>query len=152
MDTVYTALVFPLLLLIGQTLVALGQRRLNMRMDEGEAKRNDAKADTDAKRAAEAQWRADTDQRMADFEQALVSQNKSISLVLRGQITQMRSDIIHKAHRYIDDLGCASTEEKDAFNAEYEEYCMLCEAANVENDFVDTLHQQVMALKGREIS
>ena len=138
MDTVYTALVFPLLLLIGQTLVALGQRRLNMRMDEGEAKRNDAKADTD--------------QRMADFERALVSQDKNIGLVLRGQITQMRSDIIHKAHRYLDDLGCASTEEKDAFNAEYEEYCMLCEAANVENDFVDMLHQQVMALKGREIS
>lgn len=36
MDTVYTALVFPLLLLIGQTLVALGQRKLNQRMDEGE--------------------------------------------------------------------------------------------------------------------
>lgn len=36
MDTIYTALVFPLLLLIGQTFVALGQRRLNMRMDEGE--------------------------------------------------------------------------------------------------------------------
>ena len=152
MDTVYTALVFPLLLLIGQTLVALGQRKLNQRMDEGEAKRNDAKADTDAKRAAEAQWRADTDKRMADFEQVLVSQDKNIGLVLRGQITQMRSDIIHKAHRYLDDLGCASTEEKDAFNAEYEEYCMLCKAANVENDFVDTLHQQVMALKGREIS
>ena len=152
MDTVYTALVFPLLLLIGQTLVALGQRKLNQRMDEGEARRNDAKADTDAKRAAEAQWRADTDQRMADFEQALASQNRSIGLVLRGQITQMRSDIIHKAHRYLDDLGCASTEEKDAFNAEYEEYRMLCETADVDNDFVDTLHQQVMELPGRDTS
>jgi hypothetical protein len=46
MDQLYSALVFPLLLLIGQTLVALGQRRLNQRMDEGEAKRNQAKADT----------------------------------------------------------------------------------------------------------
>lgn len=49
-DTVYTALVFPLLLLIGQTLVVLGQRRLNMRMDDGQTK-------TDAKRKAEAEWR-----------------------------------------------------------------------------------------------
>lgn len=38
MDTVYTALVFPLLLLIGQTLVALGQRKMSQRMDEGQAK------------------------------------------------------------------------------------------------------------------
>ena len=51
MDTVYTALVFPPLLLIGQTLVALGQRKISQRMDEGQAK-------TDAKRAAEAEWRA----------------------------------------------------------------------------------------------
>ena len=51
MDTVYTALVFPLLLLIGQALVAVGQRKVNQRMDEGQAK-------TDAKRAAEAEWRA----------------------------------------------------------------------------------------------
>lgn len=34
MDTVYTALVFPLLLLIGQTLVALCQRKISQRMDE----------------------------------------------------------------------------------------------------------------------
>ena len=31
MDTVYTALVFPLLLLVGQVLVALGQRSPNLR-------------------------------------------------------------------------------------------------------------------------
>ena len=32
----YTVLAFPLLLLIGQTLVAIGQRKQNQRMDEGE--------------------------------------------------------------------------------------------------------------------
>ena len=51
MGTVYTALIFPLLLLVGQTLVALGQRKISQSMDEGQAK-------TDAKRAAEAEWRA----------------------------------------------------------------------------------------------
>lgn len=49
MDTVYTVVVFPLLLLMGQSLVVLGQRRLNMRMDEGERKRNDVRAETEAK-------------------------------------------------------------------------------------------------------
>ncbi len=61
MDTIYTALVFPLLLLIGQTLVAFGQRKLNQRMDEGQAK-------TDAKRKAEAEWRDSIDKRLNDME------------------------------------------------------------------------------------
>lgn len=61
MDKLYTAVALPLLLLIGQVLVALGQRKLNMRMDEGEAKSNQAKADTDANRAAEAESRYHTE-------------------------------------------------------------------------------------------
>ena len=50
MDQLYTAVVLPLMLLVGQALVALGQRKISQRMDEGQAK-------TDAKRAAEAEWR-----------------------------------------------------------------------------------------------
>ena len=61
MDTVYTALVFPLLLLIGQTIVALGQRKISQRMDEGQAK-------TDAKRKAEAEWRDSIDKRLNDID------------------------------------------------------------------------------------
>lgn len=144
MDTVYTALVFPLLLLIGQTLVALGQRKLNQRMDEGEAKRNQAKADTDAKRAAEAEWRN-------SIEHRLDAQDEKIFAVLKGQTTQMRSDLVHKAHRYIDDLGCASTEEKDAFNEQYEDYCAICKAHGIKNSFVDEMAQQVMNLPSRSI-
>lgn len=144
-----TVVAFPLLLLIGQTVVALGQRRLNMRMDEGERKRNDARAETEAKRKAEAEWRADMERRMEQFEQGLDEMKKQIDATLRGQLTQMRSDTVHKAHRYLDDLGCASTEEKNAFDAEYQEYARLCDANGIENDFVATLHDQVMALPGR---
>lgn len=36
MNQLYTAVAPPLMLLIGQTLVAFGQRRLNIRMDEGD--------------------------------------------------------------------------------------------------------------------
>lgn len=151
MDTVYTALVFPLLLLVGQTLVALGQRRLNMRMDEGEAKRNQARADTDAKREAEAKWREDMERRMDEFEAKLAEMNDKTDATLRGQLTQMRSDTVHKAHRYLDDLGCASTDEKQAFDAEYQEYAVLCDAYGIENEFVENLHRQVMALPGRDI-
>lgn len=144
MNTVYTALVFPLLLLIGQTLVALGQRRLNMRMDEGEAKRNQAKADTDAKRAAEAKWREDMERRIAELEAAM-------DAVLKGQTTQMRSDLVHRAHRYLDDLGKASSEEKDAFWDQYKDYCIICKEFGIENSFIDQLAQRVMALPERDV-
>lgn len=151
MDQLYTAVALPLLLLIGQTLVALGQRRLNMRMDESEAKRNQAKADTDAKREAEAKWREDMERRMDEFEAKLAEMSDKTDATLRGQLTQMRSDTVHKAHRYLDDLGCASTDEKQAFDAEYQEYARLCDAYGIENEFVENLHRQVMALPGRDV-
>lgn len=144
MDTIYTAVLFPLLLLIGQTLVALGQRKLNQRMDEGEAKRNQAKADTDAKRAAEAQWRESIDKRLDDMEEKL---NRSVS----QQTVQIRSDIVHKCHRYLDDLGRASSEEKEALNDAYEQYCRFCSDLEIENDFIDMLVARVMELPEREV-
>lgn len=140
----YTALVFPLLLLVGQTLVALGQRRLNLRMDEGEAKRNQAKADTDAKRAAEAEWREGIDRRLDDMEEKL---NRSVS----QQTVQIRSDIVHKCHRYLDDLGRASSEEKEALNDAYEQYCTFCADLEIKNDFIDMLVARVMELPEREV-
>ena len=138
----YSALIFPLLLLIGQALVALGQRKLNQRMDEGEKKRNEARADTEAKRKAEAEWRENVDRR-------LDAQDERIFAILKGQTTQMRSDLVHKAHRYIDDLGCASTEEKDAFYAQYKDYCAICNAHSIKNSFVDEMARQVMDLPTR---
>ena len=137
MDTVYTALVFPLLLLIGQTLVALGQRRISQQMDDGQAK-------TDAKRAKEAEWRQSVDAR-------LDAQDDKIAAVLKGQTTQMRSDLIHRAHRYVDDLGCASVEEKEAFWAEYEDYVQICDANNVVNHYIDSLAERVMKLPERSV-
>lgn len=136
MDTVYTALVFPLLLLVGQTLVALGQRKISQRMDEGQAK-------TDAKRAAEAEWREHVVTR-------LDQQDERIDTILTAQCSQMRSDLIHRAHRYVDDLGCAGTEEKQSFWAEYEDYMRICDANNIVNHFIDNLAKQVMALPNRE--
>ena len=61
----------------------------------------------------------------------------------------MRSDLIHRAHRYIDDLGCASTEEKNVFWAQYEDYQRLCKANDIENHFIDQLASRVMELPDR---
>lgn len=118
--------------------------QINAKIDEDRSK-------TDAKRKAEAEWRDSMDARLSKLEDSLAKQNDSIDLVLKGQITQMRSDIVHKAHRYLDDLKCASTDEKNSFDAEYQEYCDLCATAKVKNEFVEHLHGQVMALPGREL-
>lgn len=172
MDTIYTALIFPLLLLVGQALVAIGQRKLNQRMDEGEAVRNQARADTDAKRAAEAEWRQSVDELLSEQGHALKSvaqdridwyswrkdlikqmteQDKRINTILQAQCSQMRSDIIHKCHRYLDDLGKASSEEKEALKAEHEEYSAVCKANGIINNFVDLMVQRVMSLPERDV-
>lgn len=138
----YTMLVFPLLLLIGQTLVALGQRKLNQRMDESERLRNDARAETQAKRDAEAEWRRRIDLRLDDIEER---QSRSIA----AQAAQIRSDIVHKCHRYLDDLGKASTEEKESLHDEHEQYSQFCNDLDLENNFIDNLVKRVMALPER---
>lgn len=144
MSQFYTALVFPLILLVGQAIVALGQRKISQRMDEGQAK-------TDAKRKAEAEWRDSIDKRLNDMEEKLdeleAKQNRSIS----QQAVQIRSDIVHKCHRYLDDLGRASSEEKETLDDAYEKYCEFCEDLEMENDFIDLLVQRVMELPEREV-
>ena len=137
MSQVYTALIFPLILLIGQAMVALGQRKLTQQMDERQAK-------TDEERKRRSEWRDGVDKR-------LDAQDAKIATILKGQTTQMRSDIIHRAHRYIDDLGCASVDEKAAFWDEYKDYCMACEAYNITNSFVDNIARQVMELPDRQL-
>lgn len=133
-----------ILICAGQALVALGQRKMNLRMDEGERKRDSARAETEAKRAAEAEWRESIDKRLDDMEDKL---NRSVS----QQTVQIRSDIVHKCHRYLDDLGRASSEEKEALNDAYEQYCKFCADLEIENDFIDMLVARVMELPEREV-
>lgn len=116
--------------------------QIKARQDAAERKRDEAQAETEAKRRAEAEWRERVDGR-------LDRQDEKIAAVLKGQTTQMRSDLVHRAHRYIDDLGCAGMEEKDAFWAEYEDYCEICRQHGIKNSFVDRLAQQVMGLPDR---
>lgn len=128
--------------ILSTLIVCAGQLALNGRFKRADEKRDQARADTEAERRSRAEWRDSIERRLND-------QDDKIKAVLRGQTTQMRSDLVHKAHRYIDDLGCASMEEKDAFNAEYVDYCAICDAHGIENSFVDQLAQQVMALPNR---
>lgn len=115
---------------------------LNSRFKQADDKRELARIETTEKRAAEAEWRDKVIDRLDD-------QEERINTILKAQCSQTRSDIIHKCHRYIDDMGCASTEEKQSLNAEHEEYSAICEANDIVNHFVDNLVKQVMELPSR---
>ena len=128
--------------ILSTIIVTAATASINAKIASGERKRDEARAETDAKRAAEAKWRDSVDAR-------LDKQDERIDAVLQGQVTQMRSDVTHKIHRYMDDLGCASTEEKNSLNEEYELYCLLCEKYGIDNDFVANMMEQVMALPSR---
>lgn len=109
-----------------------------------DAKRESARADTTAKREAEAAWRDSTTKRLDE-------QDRRIETILQAQCSQMRSDIIHKCHRYLDDLGRASTEEKEALKAEHTEYAAVCRENGIVNNFVDLMVQRVMELPERDV-
>ena len=118
--------------------------RINQRIADGERKRDAARAETEAERRERAEWRGRVENR-------LDGQDNRLETVLNAQCTLMRTDLIHKAHRYIDDLGCAGTEEKQAFWVEYEDYQLICEQYGIENHFVDELAKRVMELPEREV-
>lgn len=128
--------------ILSTIIVTAATAAINAQVQRSQRIADERHAETEAKRAVEAQWRDSVDTR-------LDSQDEKIFAVLKGQTTQMRSDLVHKAHRYIDDLGCASTEEKDAFDSQYKDYCAICKAHGIENSFVDEMARQVMALPSR---
>lgn len=129
--------------ILSTIIVTAATAAINLQVQRSQRVADERHAETEVKRAVEAEWRASVDAR-------LDSQDERIFAILKGQTTQMRSDLVHKAHRYIDDLGCASTEEKDAFHKQYVDYCAICEAHGIENSFVDRMAQQVMALPSRQ--
>lgn len=100
--------------------------------------------ETEAKRKAEAEWQTSVIGRLDE-------QDRRIDTVLSLQCSQTRSDILHKCHRYLDDIGKASTEEKEALKAEHKDYAKICKENEIENEFIDLLVQRVMELPERDV-
>ena len=123
-------------------IVTAATASINSHVKERERLADERHEETEAKRAVEAEWRDSVMVR-------LDSQDEKIHSVLEAQCTQMRSDVTHKIHRYLDDLRCASTEEKQSLYTEYEVYCELCEKHGITNHFVEQLINQVMELPDR---
>ena len=132
-------------------LTLAGQLWLNDRFKRADEKRDQARADTDAKRAAEAEWRDSVDERLAELAQGIKDVNEKTNRSIAVQASEIRSDIIHKCHRYFDDLGEASIEEKDALHDEHEQYTKFCEDLDIDNNFIDNLVAKVMELPERKV-
>lgn len=137
MENLIDKLLIPLLLLACQLW-------LNAQFKAADEKRDMVREEADERLRETIRWRK-------SIEQIISDQDRRVGTILSAQCTQMRSDIIHKAHRYMDDLGCASMEEKKAFYAEYEEYQKLCKENKIVNHFVDKLAEGVMELPDRHI-
>lgn len=119
-----------------------GQLALNRLFRQADEKRDAARFEDAEKDAEKERWRNRIDKRMDE-------QDSKIGALVVAQASTMRSDVIHKCHRYLDDLGCASTAEKQALNAQWRDYSHLCDTHGIDNNFVDSLVEQVMALPSR---
>jgi hypothetical protein len=137
----------------------------------GEHKRDAARDEIAQNRAEEKTWREQVDRSLEEQTEAikdfdreswdewrdemmrrLDDQDEKIDLIVVAQATTMRSDIIHKCHRYLDDLGCASVDEKRALDEQHAEYKRFCDKNEIENHFVEDLVQQVSHLPNRNAS
>jgi len=143
MDNVITSFLGWVAPIASTVIVTALTAQIKARQDAAERKRDEAQAETDAKRKAEAEWRERIEGKMDEQECRVMS-------IIEAQCSQMRSDILHKVHRYMDDLGCASIEEKDALKAEHKEYAKICAMYGIENELIDELVEQVMHLPNRK--
>lgn len=128
--------------ILSTVIVTAATAAINYQVQKSQRVADERHAETEAKRAVEAQWRDSVDERMS-------AQDERIETVLNLQCSQTRSDILHKCHRYIDDLHGASTEEKEALWAEHVDYKRVCEANGIENNFIEQMVLQVMELPNR---
>lgn len=130
--------------IVSTIIVTAATASINAHIKRRDQVADERHAETEAKRAAEAKWRDGVTKRLDE-------QDERIATILQAQCSQMRSDIIHKCHRYLDDLGKASTEEKEALKAEHDEYAAMCAANDIVNNFVDLMVQRVMDLPERTV-
>lgn len=121
--------------IVSTLIICAGQLALNTSFKRADERKEKKQHDEEA-------WRKQVTER-------LDAQDAHISTMLGAQCSQMRSDLIHRAHRYMDDLGCASIEEKNAFWDEYTKYCEMCDISDVENGFIENMVKAVMDLPNR---
>lgn len=110
MDGIIDKLLIPLALLAGQLW-------LNASFKRAEGKRDAARADTDAKRAAEAEWRDAVTTHMQ-------TQDAQMGLMTKALQSTMRADLIHTAEKYFT-RGTITPEEQDSWCDMHDRYSAM---------------------------
>lgn len=154
--------------ILSAIIVTITTASINAKIAAGEKKRDEARVERDEERREREEWRERVEEQLRThgefiaerddwfewrkrIEREFSEQNGSIITILEAQCTQMRSDITHKVHRYMDDLQCASDEEKQSLQGEYDLYCSICRKYGIENHFVEHMVRQVMELPSRSL-
>lgn len=109
------------------------------------------KKDREREEVDRKEWRKGVDKALEELNDKLADVDNKVDRSIASQAAQLRSDIVHKCHRYLDDLGRASIEEKQALADEHKQYSKFCEDLDLENNFIDEMVARVMALPEREI-
>jgi hypothetical protein len=112
--------------------------QIKARQDAAERKRDEAQAETEAKRKAEAEWRERMDGSMADIDAKLDVLNEATQ-------TTMRTTLLHYIEKYLT-RGWVTPEERASLMDMHRKY-----AALNANGFIDGYMARVAELPDREI-
>lgn len=124
---------------IAATFVTLaGQLWLNGRFKAADEKRDQARAETEAKRATEAEWRKRIEESVADLKKD-VTQSKD------AQQSTMRQSLIHSYEKYVT-RGWLTTEELSAWLDMHDKY-----SAMGFNGLIDTYRERIVQLEIRPL-
>ena len=112
--------------------------QIKARQDAAERKRDEAQAETEAKRRAEAEWRERMEGSMADIDAKLDALNDATQ-------TTMRTEILHLVEKFLT-RGWITPEERASLFDMHRKYSAL----NA-NGFIDSYIERINHLPDREI-
>lgn len=124
--------------IISTLIVCAGQLALNARFKQADEKRDQARAETQAKRDAEAEWRGRIEAFVADLKKE-ITQSKD------AQQSTMRQSLIHSYEKYVT-RGWLTTEELSAWLDMHDKY-----SAMGFNGLIDTYRDRIVQLEIRPL-
>jgi hypothetical protein len=138
MDNAFTSFVAWAAQIASTVIVTALTAQIKARQDAAERKRDEAQAETDAKRRAEAEWRERMDGSVADIDAKLDVLNEATQ-------TTMRTTLLHYIEKYLT-RGWVTPEERASLMDMHRKY-----AALNANGFIDGYMRRVAELPDKEI-
>ena len=112
-----TAIIGWLAPILSTLIICAGQLALNARFKRADEKRDAARAETDAKRKAEAEWRDAVIEHMS-------SQDRQMTLMTSSLQSTMRASLIHNAEKYFS-RGSITPEEHASWCDMHDRYSAM---------------------------